>query len=100
MGRQVGESAACYFPVAGEGVAALIVDGLPPIVNDHRVHTHIGSQRELGVELLLLQLLVHPVRGGVHRLVAAAGRCLGSESAPSSGSRSDHQAAMSASTSS
>jgi hypothetical protein len=68
MGRQVKESAACHFPVSGEGVAALIVDGLPPVVNDHRAHTHIGSQRELGVELLLLQLLVHAVPGGVHRL--------------------------------
>ena len=82
MGRQVGESAACYFPVPGEGVAALIVGGLPPVVDDHRAHTHVSGQTELGIELLLLQLLVHAVPGGVHRFGGGSRQVAGERARP------------------
>jgi hypothetical protein len=77
MGWQVGKSGACYFPVPGERVAALTVDGLPPVVDDHRAHPHVGGQHELGIELLLLQVLVHAVPGGVHRLGSGGGEAAG-----------------------
>lgn len=80
MGRHVGNTVGRHLPVTAEGISAVVVIGLPAVVHNQGLHSHLDSLATFGLDGLRRHLLVELVPGGIERCKGHLGHMTGEKS--------------------